>query len=108
VNADFAAGFIAGQIESKEEVTVERLLFFTDIEGVKDGPDGKVYPTLTLDECSKLIEDGTISGGMIPKVRMCVEAVESGVKEAVILDGRQEGAVLKGVQGGNCGTVIKR
>ena len=59
----------------------------TDVEGVLD-QDNKVIPRLTLSEARALIADGTISGGMIPKIQTAIDAVEGGVNAAVILDGR--------------------
>jgi acetylglutamate kinase len=81
INADTVAGAVAGAMKA------ERLILLTDVEGVLD-KDGKVIPRLTLSEARTLIADGTIKGGMIPKIETAIEAVESGVKAAVILDGR--------------------
>jgi acetylglutamate kinase len=87
INADTVAGAIAGKLGA------ERLLMLTDVRGVL-GPDGKLIPEMTVAEVRKGIEDGWISGGMIPKVETCIYAVERGVKGAVILDGRVKHAVL--------------
>jgi acetylglutamate kinase len=81
INADTVAGAVAGAMQC------ERLVLLTDVEGVLD-QDGKLIPRLTLGEARTLIADGTISGGMIPKIETAIEAVEGGVKAAVILDGR--------------------
>ncbi len=81
INADTVAGAVAGAIAA------ERLVLLTDVEGVLGG-DGKLISRLTVDEAKALIADGTISGGMIPKVETAIDAVEQGVKAAVILDGR--------------------
>jgi acetylglutamate kinase len=81
INADTVAGAVA------EAVSSERLVLLTDVEGVLD-KEGKLIPRLTSSEARKLMQDGTISGGMIPKIETAVEAVEAGVKAAVILDGR--------------------
>jgi acetylglutamate kinase len=81
INADTVAGAVAGSMQA------ERLVLLTDVEGVFD-QEGKLIPHLTLGEARTLIADGTISGGMIPKIETAIEAVESGVKAAVILDGR--------------------
>lgn len=81
INADTVAGAVAGAM------VAERLLLLTDVDGVLD-KDHKLIPKLTLSEARTLIADGTISGGMIPKIETAIEAVESGVKAAVILDGR--------------------
>ena len=78
---DVVAGAVAGAIKA------ERLILLTDVEGVLD-KDRKLIPHLTVSQARGLIEDGTISGGMIPKIGTAIEAVESGVNAAVILDGR--------------------
>ena len=87
INADTAAGAIAGALNAS------RLLMLTDVVGVLD-KDKKLFDELTLADVDRLIRDGTIQGGMIPKVETCVQAVEGGVDAAVILDGRGEHAVL--------------
>jgi acetylglutamate kinase len=81
INADTASGAIATSIQA------ERLILLTDVEGVLDR-DHKLIPTLTVREAQALIDDGTIRGGMIPKIETAIEAVRGGVKAAVILDGR--------------------
>ena len=68
-------------------LNAERLVLLTDVEGVLD-KDKKLVPKLTVREARALIDDGTISGGMIPKIQTAIDAVEAGVKAAVILDGR--------------------
>jgi len=65
----------------------ERLILLTDVEGVLDR-ERKLIPKLSVADARALIADGTISGGMIPKIETAIDAVESGVKAAVILDGR--------------------
>jgi acetylglutamate kinase len=87
VNADTAAGAIAGA------VSAQRLILLTDIEGVLDG-DGRLIPQLTVAEARKRIADGTIKGGMIPKVETCLDALAHGVEGAVIVDGRVPHALL--------------
>ncbi len=92
INADTAAGAIAAAIDAK------RLLMLTDIAGVLD-KNGKLIQEMNAAEARAMIEDGTISGGMIPKIETCLEAVETtlenpGVNAAVILDGRVPHAVL--------------
>jgi acetylglutamate kinase len=87
INADTVAGAIAAAVGAV------RLLMLTDVAGVLD-QDGALIPDLSLDDVHRLMEEGTISGGMIPKVRTCVEAVERGVEAAVILDGRVPHALL--------------
>ena len=87
INADTVAGAIAAAVGAV------RLLMLTDVVGVLD-QDGALIPDLSLDDVHRLMEEGTISGGMIPKVQTCVEAVERGVEAAVILDGRVPHALL--------------
>ena len=87
VNADTFAGAIAGALHAK------RLLFLTDVPGVLD-KSKTLIPELTVDEARRLIADGTISGGMIPKVETCIDALERGVEGVVILDGKVPHAVL--------------
>ena len=87
INADTAAGAVSAGMGAR------RLLMLTDVAGVI-GKDGTVMPHLTMAEAAALIEDGTISGGMIPKVQTCMDAVNGGAEAAVILDGRQPHAVL--------------
>ncbi|HEY2835417.1 MAG TPA: acetylglutamate kinase [Rhizomicrobium sp.] len=81
INADTVAGAVAGAIKA------ERLILLTDVEGVLD-KDKKLIAHLTVSQARGLIQDGTIFGGMIPKIGTAIEAVESGVNAAVILDGR--------------------
>jgi acetylglutamate kinase len=81
INADTVAGAVAGAIAA------ERLVLLTDVEGVLDR-EGKLIPHLTVSQAKALIQDGTISGGMIPKIETAIDAVEKGVHAAVILDGR--------------------
>ncbi|NBN64636.1 acetylglutamate kinase [Microvirga tunisiensis] len=87
INADTFAGAIAGALNAS------RLLFLTDVPGVLD-KDGKLIKQLTVARAHELIADGTISGGMIPKVETCIEALERGVEGVVILDGKVPHAVL--------------
>src|SRR6201994_2538540 len=81
INADTVAGAVAGAMSAS------RLLLLTDVEGVLDR-EKKLIPRLTVAEARALIKDGTISGGMIPKIETAISAVEAGVSAAVILDGR--------------------
>jgi len=81
INADTVAGAVASAMAA------ERLILLTDVEGVLDR-DGKLIPHLTVSEAEALIADGTISGGMIPKIQTAISAVKGGVAAAVILDGR--------------------
>src|SRR5271157_1665527 len=87
VNADTFAGAIAGALKAK------RLLLLTDVPGVLD-KSKQLIKELSVDEARRLIADGTISGGMIPKVETCIYALEQGVEGVVILDGKVEHAVL--------------
>ena len=102
INADLVAGRIAGALKA------EKLILLTDIEGVKD-KQGKLISTIDIQRVPDLINNETISGGMIPKVNCCVDAVDEGVTRAHIVDGRMEHACLlemftdKGI-----GTVVAR
>ena len=87
INADTFAGAIAGAL------TAKRLLFLTDVPGVLD-KSGRLIDELTVAEAHALIADGTISGGMIPKVETCIEAIERGVEGVVILNGKTPHVVL--------------
>lgn len=87
INADTFAGAIAGAMEA------QRLLFLTDVPGVLDG-EGNLMRELDATTAKMMIKHGTISGGMIPKVETCIEALERGVEGVVILDGRKPHAVL--------------
>ena len=87
VNADTFAGAIAGALKAK------RLLLLTDVPGVLD-KSSKLIKELSTDDARRLIADGTISGGMIPKVETCIYALEAGVEGVVILDGKVPHAVL--------------
>lgn len=87
VNADTFAGAIAGEMDA------ERLLFLTDVPGVLD-KDGKLIKQLTVKQAKAMIKDGTISGGMIPKVETCIEALDRGVEAVVIVNGKVPHAVL--------------
>ncbi len=87
INADTMSGAISASILS------ERLILLTDVKGVLD-KKGNLLTQIKVSEVDKLISNGTISGGMIPKVQTCVEAVKNGVKAAVILDGKLEHSIL--------------
>ena len=87
INADLVAGKIAGALKA------EKLILLTDVEGVKD-KDGRLISTIDIQRVPDLINNGTISGGMIPKVNCCVEAIEEGVAKTHIVDGRMEHACL--------------
>jgi acetylglutamate kinase len=87
INADTAAGAIAAAVGAS------RLLLLTDVAGVLD-KDGKLLENLTVSQVKTLMGNGTISGGMIPKLETCIEAVEGGVEGAVIIDGRVPHSLL--------------
>ncbi len=87
INADTVAGAVAGALGAT------RLLMLTDVPGVLDR-EGRLIPEMTVAEVRARIADGVITGGMIPKVETCVDAVQRGVKGAAILDGRQPHACL--------------
>ncbi len=102
INADTVAAAVAGALNAT------RLLMLTDVPGVLD-KDKNLIAELTLADVKARIADGTITGGMIPKVENCVEAVTLGVKGAVILDGRVPHAcLLELFTEGGTGTIIRR
>ena len=90
INGDTAAAYIAGALGA------ERLIMMTDIDGIlrdKDDPD-TLIPELTISQARALYEEGVISGGMIPKVDCCIEAIHKGVKNVIIMDGRVPHSIL--------------
>jgi len=87
INADLVAARVAAALKA------EKLILLTDVEGVKD-KTGTLLTSIALADVPQLVDDGTISGGMIPKVECCVDALNDGVKKAHIIDGRVEHAVL--------------
>ncbi|MBQ7000352.1 MAG: acetylglutamate kinase [Oscillospiraceae bacterium] len=90
INGDTAAACIAGALGA------ERLIMMTDIAGLlrdKDDPS-TLIPAVTVSEAKQLFEEGIISGGMIPKVDCCIEAIEKGVRHVVIMDGRVPHSIL--------------
>ncbi len=87
INADVAAGAIAKKLNSR------RLLLMTDVEGVMD-KNKKLVTEINSDFAKKMLEDGTISGGMIPKINTCIDAVKHGVTGVVIVDGRKPHSIL--------------
>ncbi len=102
VNADTFAGAIAGALNAK------RLLLLTDVPGVLT-KDKQLIPELTVEECRRLIADGTISGGMIPKIETCIYALEKGVEAVVILDGKvPHAALIELFTDTGSGTIIRR
>ena len=87
INADTAAGAVAAAVKA------ERLLMLTDVPGVLD-KKGTLIPEMTAAQVNARKKDGTIHGGMIPKVETCLDAVKGGVEAAVILDGRVPHALI--------------
>ena len=87
INADIAAGSVAKEINSR------RLLLMTDVEGVLD-KNKKLIPEINSSIAEKMLKDGDISGGMIPKINTCLDAVNNGVTGVVIVDGRKPHSIL--------------
>jgi len=87
INADTFAGALAGAMKAK------RLLLLTDVPGVLDAK-GELVPSLTTGQARDMISDGTISGGMIPKIETCMAAVQAGVEGVVVINGKVPHAVL--------------
>lgn len=87
INADYVASSVAAALKA------EKLILLTDVPGIKDR-NGKVLPTIQKKQIKKLIEEGTISGGMLPKVQACVKALEGGVQKTHIIDGRVSHCLL--------------
>ena len=90
INGDTAAAHIAGALEA------ERLIMMTDIAGIlrdKDDPS-TLIPKIYVSEAPQLIAEGIISGGMIPKIECCIEAIRRGVKKVFVIDGRIPHAIL--------------
>ncbi len=87
INADLVAGAIAGELVAK------KLILLTDVPGVM-GTQDTLIPSIKTDDVKKLIEDGTVTGGMIPKLKACLKALSHRVDKAHIIDGRKEHAIL--------------
>jgi acetylglutamate kinase len=87
INADTVAGAVASALKAA------RLLMLTDVAGVLNG-DKRLIADMSVDQARNLIADGTVSGGMIPKVETCIDAVANDVEAAVIMDGRTTHAIL--------------
>ena len=87
INADLVAGEVA------EALHAEKLILMTDIEGVKD-KKGEFMSTLKVNQARKMIQEGVVAAGMIPKVECCIEALKGGVGKTHIIDGRVKHAVL--------------
>ncbi len=90
LNADTAAGEVASAVGA------EKLIILTDVPGVLRDPNDpdSLIQKIRIDEVQGLIEEGIISGGMIPKIETCVNAIENGVKSCHIIDGRKKHALL--------------
>ena len=100
VNADEAAGAVARALNA------EKLILLTDVEGVNDG-GGRLLQSLAVSEARKLIDEGAIQGGMIPKVECCIDALRGGVHRAHVVDGRILHAVLLEIfTDGGVGTLL--
>jgi acetylglutamate kinase len=100
INADTVAGAVAAAVKAT------RLLLLTDVAGVLDA-DKKLIPELTAATARRLIADGVINGGMIPKIETCLQAVDGGVEAAVIVDGRVPHAILLELFTEGAGTLIR-
>ncbi len=87
INADFVAGKIASALGA------EKLILLTDVEGVKD-KKGRLLTSQSIEEAEKAIRDGAVTGGMIPKVACCIEALHAGVRSTHVIDGRVAHALL--------------
>ena len=90
INADTAASCIAGALKA------ESLISMTDIEGIlkdKDDPSS-IIKVIDINDAQKLFDDGIISGGMIPKVQCCVDAIKYGVKKVFVIDGRVPHSII--------------
>ena len=101
INADTVAGAVAAAVKAA------RLLLLTDVTGVLD-KEKRLLTELTSEDALGLIADGTIKGGMIPKIETCLDAVEGGVEAAVIIDGRVPHAILLELFAEGAGTLIRR
>ena len=90
INADYVAGEIAGKIKA------DRLIFLTDVDGIMQDHTNKetLISDITRKEVEILIENGTISGGMLPKVETCLHALKKGVENVIILNGKIEHSIL--------------
>ena len=100
VNADEAAGAVARALQA------EKLILLTDVEGVKDG-NGELIRQLSVEEARKLVAEGSIRAGMIPKVECCIDALSGGVSRTHIIDGRIVHAILLEIfTDGGVGTLL--
>eukprot|EP00929_Paragymnodinium_shiwhaense_P076391 TRINITY_DN39282_c0_g1_i1.p1 TRINITY_DN39282_c0_g1~~TRINITY_DN39282_c0_g1_i1.p1 ORF type:complete len:371 (+),score=86.64 TRINITY_DN39282_c0_g1_i1:79-1113(+) len=103
INADTMAGAVAGALKS------ERLLLLTDVPGVLDAapPEGKLLPRLSRKRVEELIADGTVYGGMIPKLQNALDAVDAGTGGASIVDGREKHALFRALYSETGGTLVE-
>lgn len=90
INGDTAAAFIAGALDAK------RLIMMTDIDGVRRDKDdaSTLIREMTIDEAVQLQEEGVISGGMIPKIGSCIDAIQAGVSKVIVMDGTVPHSIL--------------
>lgn len=103
LNADTVAGAIASEVDA------EKLIILTDVPGVLRDPDdpSSLIQRIKVDEVPQLIDDGILTGGMIPKIETCVEAIENGVTSCHIIDGRKKHSILMEIfTNGGIGTMI--
>ena len=101
INGDTAAGAIAKSLKSR------RLLLMTNVEGVLDN-EKKLISEISSKKVMELIKDETISGGMIPKINTCLDAVDNGVRGVVIMDGRKPHSILNEIfSDTGAGTLIR-
>jgi len=104
VNADTVAAHMA------EALGCEELIMVTDVPGVMRGVgvERTIIPEISIDELDELIDEGVITGGMVPKVEACRLAITNGVKRAHMVSGKEPGSILNQLLGGvNCGTTVK-
>lgn len=87
INADYVASAVAAALKA------EKMILLTDVPGIKD-KSGNIIPTIHKKDVRRLIDNGTISGGMLPKVQACVDAIDAGVKKTHIIDGRLHHCLL--------------
>ena len=104
VNADTVAAHMA------EALGCEEMIMVTDVPGVMRGvgEERTIIPEISIDELDELIDEGVITGGMVPKVEACRLAITNGVKRVHMVSGKEPGSLLNQLLGGvNCGTTVK-
>lgn len=99
VNGDIAAGEIAAALRAQS------LVFLTDVDGICD-KDGSVIPILSASKAQGLLDDGVANGGMVPKLRACLRALEGGVGACFVVGGHRPHALIDALQGDRIGTII--